>query len=296
MTTENFNPTQANSCQAKPEKNKNKENSAKKQVRRQPYRRASGIGSPSNENISAYVLESEGLSVVPYFKKTPMPRDSPRLKWSFHEVTNQPTITRKENYANGRWCETPPKTVLPKPPPHWLNPRKVSKPLMPLSSSTLKSLPSSSISSISIDEIDDDILSLVSGIDDINSGSSRVVCPGSVHDSGFDQEVLSEVAFSELASFSIDSNVLESCEDSCSQISSLNLAPSDRSVSELEVLDCDQSQPCGGQLLLSILDQVVEENVTSYDIPKDEYCLKQVTPTENGVNTLCDLLASFSSE
>jgi len=289
MTTENFN---TNSCQGKSEKNINKENSAKKQGRRQIHRRTSGMGSPSNENISAYVLESEGLSVVPYFKKTPMPRDSPRLKWSFHEVTNQPTITRKENYANGRWCETPPKTVLPKPPPHWLNPRKVSKPLMPLSSSTLKSLPSSSLSSISIDEMDDDILSFVSGIDEINSGSSRVVCTDSVHDSGFDQEVMSEVGFSELASYGVDSNVLESCEDTCSQMSSLNLAPSDGSLSELEGLECDEPEPCGGdQLLVSILNQIGEEKASSSATPS-----KVGTPIENGVSALCELLASINSD
>ena len=68
----------------------------------------------------AFVLENEGLSLVPYFKRSPIPRESKHFQWSINEFTNQPTITRKENYANGRWSEVPNNLVLPDPPSNWL--------------------------------------------------------------------------------------------------------------------------------------------------------------------------------
>ena len=71
----------------------------------------------------AFVLEKEGLSLVPYFKRTPIPRAAKHFQWSINEFTNQPTITRKENYANGRWSEVPNNLVLPDPPSNWLKER-----------------------------------------------------------------------------------------------------------------------------------------------------------------------------
>eukprot|EP00092_Neocalanus_flemingeri_P082427 GFUD01103209.1.p1 GENE.GFUD01103209.1~~GFUD01103209.1.p1 ORF type:complete len:322 (+),score=51.88 GFUD01103209.1:86-1051(+) len=299
MTTENFAIT--------PTRN-NKENSAtKRQPRRQNHKRAYTVGHPFNLNKSAYVLESEGLSVVPYFKKTPMPRDSPRHKWSRNEITNQPTITRKENYANGRWSETPPKTVLPKPPSHWLTPR--NQPLRPLTS-TLKSLPSfSSFSSCSVEENDDDdIISMVSGIDDVSSsGYASRLCQESVYDSGFSQ-LLSEASLSRLASFSIGSSVTDSCEDVFSQASSHH-PPSDFSESEVEVeVETDEPKNKENVLLASIMNQV--ECEPSYEharkeffknISSEEEMCKPVSKpvkddSEKGDNVLCSILASLKSD
>ena len=67
----------------------------------------------------AYVLEKEGLSVVPYFKKSQTSSD--KFQWSVNSLTKQPTITRKENFANGRWSEVPSHLVLPSPPLEWLH-------------------------------------------------------------------------------------------------------------------------------------------------------------------------------
>merc|ERR1719470_828066 len=183
-----------------------------------------------------------------------MPRDSPRLKWSLNQLTNQPTITRKENYANGRWNETPPKTVLPQPPSHWLTPRRESKPLTPMSS-TLKSVQLSSFSSCSVDDDDDDDISVVSGIDNVSSCdfASRL-CQDSVYDSGFSQ-ILSEASLSELASFSVDSSnsASECCEERSSQVSRRHPpSQSDESESGVEVLESDE----GDKLLARILQQV----------------------------------------
>ena len=69
----------------------------------------------------AFVLENEGLSLVPYFKRNPIPRAAKHFQWSVHEFTNQPTITRKENYANGSWSKVPNNLVLPDPPVNWLD-------------------------------------------------------------------------------------------------------------------------------------------------------------------------------
>ena len=71
----------------------------------------------------AVVIESHGVSVVPYFKKTPFGKDTSKFHWSVNEVTKQPTITRKENYANGKWSEVPTNLVLPDPPISWLQPK-----------------------------------------------------------------------------------------------------------------------------------------------------------------------------
>ena len=145
-----------------------------------------------------------------------MPRESPRLKWSLNELTNQPTITRKENYANGRWNETPPKTVLPRPPSHWLTPRSESKPGTPLTSTMKSSSSLSFLSSVEENEIDDAI-SMVSGIDDVSSSvfASRL-CQEFVHDSGFSASggSLSEDSLSRLTS---SNHSVESCDDVCSQ-------------------------------------------------------------------------------
>ena len=46
-----------------------------------------------------------------------------KFHWSVNEITNQPTITRKENYANGKWSEVPTNLVLPDPPISWLKPK-----------------------------------------------------------------------------------------------------------------------------------------------------------------------------
>ena len=35
-----------------------------------------------------------GFSIVPFFKKTPMPLNSKNLKWSINQMTQQPTFTR----------------------------------------------------------------------------------------------------------------------------------------------------------------------------------------------------------
>jgi len=280
----------------KPVKNNNKENSAsKKQPRRQNHRRAHTVGIPVNQGKSAFVLESEGLSVVPYFKKTPMPRDSPRLKWSMNQLTNQPTITRKENYANGRWNETPPKTVLPQPPSHWLTPRRESKPVAPLTS-TLKSLQLSSFSSCSVDEDDDDI-SLVSGIDSVSSCDfpSRL-CQDSVYDSGFSQ-ILSEASLSELASFSIDSShsVSECCEDRRSQVSSKHPpSVSDESESGVEVLQSDE----GERLLARLLQQVEVSQATRKESfsTEEKSISSNIFKNDDGIDALGSILASLECE
>jgi len=91
-----------------------------------------------------------------------MPKDSPRLKWSLNEVTLQPTITRKENYANGRWNETPPKSMLPKPPAHWLTPKSGS--VLTETKTNLK--PTDCCNEVD----DDDSSSVTSGLDSIKSG------------------------------------------------------------------------------------------------------------------------------
>lgn len=277
----------------KPLRNNDKENSAsKRQPRRQNHRRAHTVEIPVNQGKCAYVLESEGLSVVPYFKKTPMPRDSPRLKWSLNQLTNQPTITRKENYANGRWNETPPKTVLPQPPSHWLTPRRESKPLTPLSS-TLKSVQLSSFSSCSVDEDDDDDISLVSGIDNDSSCefASRL-CGDSVYDSGFSQ-ILGEASLSELASFSIDSSASECCEERSghSRVSGKHpLSLSDDSEAGVELLESDE----GDKLLARILHQVEE----SEDAGKvaEETPVPSIIYKNDGLNALGSILASIKCE
>jgi len=64
-----------------------------------------------------------GFSIVPFFKKTPMPLNSKHLKWSINQMTKQPTFTRKENFASPKWSEPPSKSALPPPPTRWLLPR-----------------------------------------------------------------------------------------------------------------------------------------------------------------------------
>merc|ERR1712096_509493 len=198
-------------------------------------RGANTVGNLFNPNKNAYLLEREGiegLSIVPYSKKTPMPRNSRRLMWSVHQWTNEPTITRNENYASGRWSETPPKTALPNPPPHWLASRKELGPLIPLSSSTLKSLPPPlSLFSSSVDESDDDAISIVSGIDDVTS--SAFESRDTVYDSGFSQ-ILSEASLSRMTNFSIDTS-----KDLFSPVSSL-YQPSDESKPEVESLESEK--------------------------------------------------------
>lgn len=275
----------------KPVRNNNKENSAsKRQPRRQNHRRAHTVGIPVNQGKCAYVLESEGLSVVPYFMKTPMPRDSPRLKWSMNQLTNQPTITRKENYANGRWNETPPKNVLPQPPSHWLTPRRESKPLAPLTS-TLKSVQLSSFSSCSVDEDDDDI-SVVSGIDNVSSCdfASRL-CQDSVYDSGFSQ-ILSEASLSELPSFSVDSS--HSVSECCSRVSSKHPpSVSDESESGVEVLESDE----GDKLLARILQQVECCQATRKETSSTEEMSTSSNMFKNdGIDALGSILASIKCE
>jgi len=100
----------------------NKENQGGQQRRgRKERKRAQTIGHPANLNNTAYVLESQSMSVVPWFKRTPLPRNSPRLKWSINQATQQPTITRSESYAcTLRWSRTPPLGSLPLPPAKWL--------------------------------------------------------------------------------------------------------------------------------------------------------------------------------
>ena len=64
-----------------------------------------------------------GFSIVPLFKKTPMPLNSKNLKWSINQMTKQPTFTRKGNFASPKWSEPPSKSDLPPPPTKWLLPR-----------------------------------------------------------------------------------------------------------------------------------------------------------------------------
>ena len=105
----------------------------------------------------AVVIESEGISVVPYFKRCPIPRDSSKFQWSVNELTNQRTITRKENFANGRWSEVPSNLVLPHPPVSWLRPKPVFDEEEISMTSTLKSsLPSSSLPCYVMDESSND--------------------------------------------------------------------------------------------------------------------------------------------
>lgn len=277
----------------KPARNNNKENSAsKRQPRRENHKRAHTVGIPVNQGKCAYVLESEGLSVVPYFKKTPMPRDSPRLKWTLNQLTNQPTITRKENYANGRWNETPPKTLLPQPPSHWLTPRRRSKPLTPLTS-TLKSVELSSFSSCSVDEDDDDI-SVVSGIDNVSSCefASRL-CEDSAYGSGcgFSSQDLSEasVSLSELASFSISSSQSVS---ECGELSSKHTpSHSDDSEEGVVLLESDE----GDKLLARILQQVEEgDQAMRRENPSTD---EMAIPFSNeNSEALSSILASFNHE
>jgi len=279
----------------KPVRNNDKENSAsKRQPRRQNHKRAHTVGIPVNQGKCAYVLESEGLSVVPYFKKTPMPRDSPRLKWSLNQLTNQPTITRKENYANGRWNETPPKTVLPQPPSHWLTPRRESKPLTPMSS-TLKSVQLSSFSSCSVDEDDDDDdddISVVSGIDNVSSCdfASRL-CQDSVYDSGFSQ-ILSEASLSELASFSVDSS--NSASECCEVSSKHPPSQSDESESGVEVLESDE----GDKLLARILQQVEgsPQSTRKETSSVEEMPISRNIFKNDGIDALGSILASIKCE
>jgi len=259
MTSKNFINFHKDLCHSKPARNNNKENSeSKRRPQRQNNRGANTVGNLFNPNKNAYLLEREGiegLSVVPYSKKTPMPRNSRRLKWSVHQWTNEPTITRNENFASGRWSETPPKTALPNPPPHWLASRKE---LGPLSSSTLKSLPppSSLFSSCYVDESDDDAISIVSGIDDVTSSASGIddvtssafASRDPVYDSGFSQ-ILSEASLSRLTNFSIDTS-----EDLFSPVSSL-YQPSDASVQEVESLGSDEPIKNGNLLLATVLNQ-----------------------------------------
>jgi len=275
-------------CYNKAVKSNNKENSAsKKQVRRQNHKRAHTVGIPVNQNKSAYVLESEGLSVVPYFKKTPMPRDSPRLKWSMNELTNQPTITRKENYANGRWNETPPKTILPRPPSHWLTPKRESNPL----TSTLKSVQLSSLSSCSVDDDDEDDLSVVSGIDNVASCdfASRLCQDSSVYDSGFSQ-ILSEASLSDLASFSIISaNSLSECCDDTNSRASSQCNPN--SASEDDVFESNEG---GSRLLSNILNQVETCEIEAKG--DNQRNVADVDDCKTGTSDLCKILASLQSE
>jgi len=65
-------------------------------------------------------LERGRDSLSQFNKKSSPSIDYSRLKWSVNELTKQPTITRKENYANGRWTETPAGSALPRPPARWL--------------------------------------------------------------------------------------------------------------------------------------------------------------------------------
>ena len=67
-----------------------------------------------------------GFSIVPFFKKTPMPLNSKNLRWSINQMTKQPTFTRKENFASPKWSEPPSKSALPPPPTKWLLPRSDS--------------------------------------------------------------------------------------------------------------------------------------------------------------------------
>ena len=74
-----------------------------------------------NAGIVAHV--EGGFSIVPFFKKTPLPLNSKNLKWSINQMTQQPTFTRKENFASPKWSEPPSKSALPPPPTKWLLPR-----------------------------------------------------------------------------------------------------------------------------------------------------------------------------
>merc|ERR1712133_7277 len=53
-------------------------------------------------------------------KKSKTSSDSDKFQWTVNSLTNQPTITRKENFANGRWSEVPSNLVLPSPPVEWI--------------------------------------------------------------------------------------------------------------------------------------------------------------------------------
>ena len=64
-----------------------------------------------------------GFSIVPFFKKTPMPLNSKNLKWTINQMTKQKTFTRKSNFASPKWSEPPSKSALPPPPTKWLLPR-----------------------------------------------------------------------------------------------------------------------------------------------------------------------------
>jgi len=64
-----------------------------------------------------------GFSIVPFFKKTPMPLNSKNLKWTINQMTKQSTFTRKGNFASPKWSEPPSKSALPPPPTKWLLPR-----------------------------------------------------------------------------------------------------------------------------------------------------------------------------
>ena len=95
----------------------------KKKIMKMTTSRCNHVEKPSqNEQTHnrAYVLEKEGLSVVPYFKKSQSSSYSDKFQWSVNSLTKQPTITRKENFANGRWSEVPSDLVLPSPPIEWL--------------------------------------------------------------------------------------------------------------------------------------------------------------------------------
>merc|ERR1711874_691907 len=74
-------------------------------------------------NASIVANVEGGFSIVPFFKKTPMPLNSQNLKWSINQITKQPTFTRKENFASPKWSEPPSKSALPPPPTKWLLPR-----------------------------------------------------------------------------------------------------------------------------------------------------------------------------
>ena len=107
--------------QTSPRPFKNLSNSLKSQIRGKKSKQQQAYF--ENGTPRAFVIESEGLSVVPYFQKSSFPRDARKFQWSINKLTNQRTITRKENYANGRWSEVPANLVLPHPPISWLTPR-----------------------------------------------------------------------------------------------------------------------------------------------------------------------------
>ena len=128
----------------------------------------------------AFVIESEGISVVPYFKRSPVPRESKKFQWSVNALTNQPTITRKENFANGRWCEVPSSIVPPLPPIAWIQSKPVFDEDEIAMTSTMKKEYSSSLS-LSLDESSNDSSS------SSESSSSKYSNATSNNDSGYVQ-------------------------------------------------------------------------------------------------------------